>query len=250
MLKAQIVFLSAAVVLNLTACGDDSSSGGGGGGGAGGGASGTGGDLATTTTTASAGTGSTTGSSTVAGTTSTAVGSTTSAGAGGGGTGGSGDGGDGSGTGGDGNGGFGSGPAGPGVGGGDACLSAMLFADSFTQACAEDACCDEMTLCANDEDLCFDQSGQLDATRPDGSALYECAYLAGCLGSGVCDSGLGFGLDPSPATLEYAYCLDRNCCEQYSDCAGSDPDACMDCLNEGTGALCEAALECEETYCP
>lgn len=138
--------------------------------------------------------------------------------------------------------------------------------------CFNDGCCDAWAICTADG---ADEDGCLACLRgeiqdADGNPDYsQClpAHLCaqetceeGLLFFPYCDSGIGNG-----GTPEVPQCVSDNCCTEYNACTGgpyTDAElenpteeqtaaiqACLDCLNEGGGALCDAALACEEANC-
>ena len=56
----------------------------------------------------------------------------------------------------------------------------------------------------------------------------------------ICDSGLGTA-DP-----ELSACLTASCCAEFNACTmnGQDTTACYECIQQGSGPLCDAAVSC------
>jgi hypothetical protein len=106
-----------------------------------------------------------------------------------------------------------------------------------------------ITTCYSDETatLCFDETGQLDSTLPDGAALYACIRST-CekecfLGDpSLCGSGVWNPDDP-----DLSVCLADACCAEFMACTseGSDIRPCLECLDsERGGPLCDDAIAC------
>lgn len=156
-----------------------------------------------------------------------------------------GSGGDGPGSGGEGPGtgagGPGSGGEGPGSGTGGAPPACGLvgFFIEPCDTCAVTECCDELEACDANGTCQDPDTGEIDAD------LVECLFdecAPECVG-GVCDTGLNY---PDPNTDA---CVDPACCDEFTQCYGDGTNqaqitACNDCVNEGSGALCNGLLAC------
>jgi hypothetical protein len=161
------------------------------------------------------------------------------------------------------------------------CDSTIAFTDPDQELidlaeCLSENCCESLDACieANGgEQGCIDclNGAVLDSEgNPDYSgceAVSDCTAQAcdeGLIFVGYCDSGIG-----SSGSVEISECLSNSCCSEFNACTGGpytneeleeafdDPDSeialaiqeCLDCLNAGGGAACDAAIACEETSC-
>lgn len=136
--------------------------------------------------------------------------------------------------------------------------------------CFNDGCCEAWAVCddnGNDPDGCLAcLRGEI--TDADGNPDYSRCLPAHLCANETCEEGLLFfpycesGIG-SGGTPEVPQCISDNCCAEYNACTGGpytdeqlasdeftdEIQACLDCLNEGGGALCDAALACEEANC-
>lgn len=126
-----------------------------------------------------------------------------------------------------------------GGGGSGICDTGLSFGDEAIDACLTENCCDEFHACSD-----ADPQACIDCLNGDGGPL--CDPAAACLeefctgtGSQICDTGLSFG-DEAVDT-----CLGDACCAEFQACVADDPQACIDCVNDGgTDPLCADALAC------
>jgi hypothetical protein len=122
--------------------------------------------------------------------------------------------------------------------------------DPEVDACGNENCCAEMTLCAESPGSCFTTfQGErvLDLGEPGGRAMQAC-MIASCPHPGmICDSSL---VDED---VELAACLSKNCCAEFNDCTddGDNGALCVDCFQDGEpyGPRCAAAVACELEQC-
>jgi len=128
------------------------------------------------------------------------------------------------------------------------CDSGITFGEVALDQCVGGACCDEMNGCTengNDVQACIDC-----LENPNGgvqcNAALACINTSNCVetATGICDSGL----TTSDANADL--CLGDNCCDEFNACTddADDPDACAACFNNGGGALCDAAVLCNQDF--
>ena len=144
-----------------------------------------------------------------------------------------------------GGGGHGQGGSGGGAGGSAGfCGSGETFGDASEDACVNASCCDAFDACSSHG---TDVQGCIACVDKGSGARCNdfLACIAPCTGA-ICDSGLADTDDLGTAT-----CLGDNCCAAFESCTnfGADPQACSDCLMAGSGALCDAALNCAQQSC-
>ena len=101
-----------------------------------------------------------------------------------------------------------------------------------------ETCCDEITYCMADADLCMECLA--DRGGPQCDAIVSCATDHCLTSEGICDSGLSYG------DGEANQCLGDNCCAELSACTmdGTDVDSCVACFQEGGGPICDDAQAC------
>jgi hypothetical protein len=131
--------------------------------------------------------------------------------------------------------------------GGSSCFDEPFFTDDTCDACAQAACCGQLTDCVDDAEACADDEGFLDWESELGDAILDC-LVDECFDDcgfepfGICDSGVGYESDALNA------CLGETCCEDFEACTegGEDTDTCVDCFVAGGGDACDAAIACAD----
>lgn len=99
----------------------------------------------------------------------------------------------------------------------------------------------EQEQCGPDDFQCFDGSCIPFSWVCDGRFdCFEGEDEQFCEGDGICGSGVTVFDQQADA------CLGDFCCAEFQDCSsgGQDPDSCNQCLQNGGGRLCDAAIEC------
>jgi hypothetical protein len=128
-----------------------------------------------------------------------------------------------------------------------ACVEVNLAPLAGCNDCLHENCCDDLESCALDLAVCIDDSGDIRDDTVAGRRLLGCVDLyCGPACITFC------GTDLSYADEELTMCVDDNCCDELSQCAGEDEDwdGCVDCLNtEGGGPRCDAAIDCIVENC-
>jgi hypothetical protein len=126
----------------------------------------------------------------------------------------------------------------------DECSTGLSFGDPVIDSCLESNCCVEGLLCIQGGQ---DVAGCAECLQAGGGdrciALLLCGNDSGCLISqGICDSGL------TTNDIAIDACLTTSCCEPFVACTafGTDAQACIDCLLEGGGPLCDDAIACDQ----
>jgi hypothetical protein len=102
-------------------------------------------------------------------------------------------------------------------------------------ACTDGDCIPFAFFCDGADDCADGQDEDIDA----------CAAFID--GTGICDSQLAFTGNPG-----LNLCAGAACCGDFNACTdnGSDVPSCVECFEDGGGALCDDALACVEEECP
>ncbi len=127
---------------------------------------------------------------------------------------------------------------------GSICDSGLAVSTASQGECLSVNCCAEF-------DACSDQGANVDACidcfNDGGGPLCDDAIACSAANcpTGACDSGLSYD-DPA-----LNICMSASCCEQANVCTdgGNDPDACITCLDEGGGLLCDDYIACFADFC-
>lgn len=126
------------------------------------------------------------------------------------------------------------------------CESGLGYGSIAVGTCLDENCCAAYMACTadgEDTDACLDclQAGQ--------GSLCDAAIACqqDLCNTAICDSGLVVD------DIELAACLSTSCCTEYRSCAGDfspgDIQLCLDCLDDGGGDLCNAAIACGNAGC-
>lgn len=128
--------------------------------------------------------------------------------------------------------------------GGGICDSGYTYGDDAVDECVTSFCCDAFDACTYD---LTDVEGCNDCVANGGGARCD-SYLdcvnSSCVGYPICDTGLG------APSQEAADCYGMYCCDPLHTCIEGGIQECTDCLNAGSGMLCDEFYTCIDMSCP
>lgn len=138
----------------------------------------------------------------------------------------------------------------------EVCDSGLVLGDPDWAECVSEGCCAEVSACTQGgTDVaacasCMDDAPEIDNELCE-DALECIAHACGPFlerYTEICDSELVFPED------ERSACLEEHCCDAYEACTDHGASegavaACWDCLADGGGPLCDAALACDLELC-
>jgi hypothetical protein len=122
------------------------------------------------------------------------------------------------------------------------CETDISYGDADLNACASAFCCEYVDVCTFDgTDMDGCKACLQDGGGPRCDGFFACMQEH-CLDPAfpICDSGL------ASSDESLAACLSDECCAEFNACTmnGTDTEACMTCIYETGGQLCQPALEC------